>query len=196
MKLSILIPTINQVNEKGRKYIDIIKEQLFDLSYIYDDLFEDTEILTIENELVNTAWNKWVKQATWDIILIINDDIIIQEWVFETLSTLKPWQVYCPYFTCQNDFKTIHKHNWINIVWFCFGIFKKDWKDIPKELQLYYWDNYIFHYMNKEKYSIVWGWLIHHWESKSLNNEQQRYKFREIIRQDREYWHNTLKLTI
>lgn len=188
MKLSVLIPTINQVNENWRKYIDIVKEQLFDLAPIYDELFEDTEILTIENELVNPAWNKLVKQAKGDIVLIINDDIEIWAWVFETLAKLKKWQVYCPYFTRADDRQTIHKHNGINIVWFCFWMFKEDWQDIPSELRLYYWDNFIFNYINKDKYNVLWGWLIHHHESKSINSPENRTNIREIIRQDKINW--------
>jgi len=174
--ISVIIPTIHQKNNKWEEYIILLLEQLKNLSI---------EIIIIENKLVNQAWNEWVEKATWDIIFVLNDDIILKEQVFETLATLKEWQVYCPYSSRMDDLDTIYYDNWDNIVWFCFWMHKKDWKPIPKELVLWFWDNYIYEYM---KHNILWWGYIHHWESKSLNEPKQKANFDRIIEQDKINW--------
>jgi hypothetical protein len=158
-----------------------------------DDIFtyfDDFEFITIRNELVNPWWNKWVEKSTWDIILIINDDIIIQEDVWRRLSELNKWYVYCPFFTRKNIFNKIHDNNWDNIVWFCFWIHKKDWQPIPDDLLLWYWDNYIYEYMWRK---IQWGWYIHHFESSTLLSPEHKEKCDKIIAQDKHNWINIKK---
>ena len=139
----------------------------------------------MDNMLVNTAWNTLVKECEWEIMLILNDDIELQEEVFETLAKLEKWQVYCPYFSRWDNFNKIYSNNWNNIVWFCFGMYKSDWKDIPSELKIYFWDNYIYEYMNK---NILWGWYIHHWESKSIFAPERKEQIESLIKQDYIEW--------
>lgn len=183
--LSIIIPTIHQQDKDLIEFVDKLQVQLIMMKQEILEYFESYEVIIIENELVNPWWNKWVKQATGDIILILNDDIIIQEQVFETLSKLEKGQVYCPYFTRKEDFKKIYSYNWDNIVWFCFWMFKDDWKDIPSELKIYFGDNYIYHYMNK---NILWWWYIHHHESRSIFDPVRKEYIESLIKKDYEEW--------
>lgn len=185
MKLSIIIPTLRQRNSKWELYIENVIENIIALNEEIYAHFEEFEIITIEDKLVNEAWNEWVKKANWEIVLIINDDIIIQELVFETLSKLEKWQVYCPYFSRKDDHNKIHSHNWDNIVWFCFGMYKEDWKDIPKELTTWFGDNFIYEYMN---HNILWWGYIHHYESKSLKNPSRKEYIDKLIENDKLEW--------
>lgn len=184
-KLSIICPTIHQTDRDCIEFVDKLQVQLIKMKQEILTYFSDYEVIIIENELVNYAWCKWVKQATWDIILILNDDIIIEEQVFETLNKLEKGQVYCPYFTRWNNRNKIYSDNWNNIVWFCFWMYKEDWKDIPSELKIWYWDNYIFEYM---KHNILWWGYIHHHESRSLNDPIRKEYIDKLIENDKQEW--------
>lgn len=182
--LSILIPTINQTNDIWEKYIDILLKQISNIDNEIRGYF-NYNIVVVENMLVNEAWNKMVSKCTSEIVLILNDDIVLWEEVFYTLSKIERWKVYCPYFSRKNDFNKIYSDNWNNIIGFCFWMYRDDWRKIPKEIKLWYWDNYIYEYMN---HNILYWWYIHHWESKSLSDEKQKAKCAEIISQDKINW--------
>lgn len=187
MMLSIIIPTLKQRNSDWEIYLEKVLDNILEKNQEIFNNFDDFEIITIENKLVNEAWNYWVEQAKWDIILIINDDIIIQENVFSELSKIKPWQVYCPYFSRKDNFNKIYSDNGNNIVWFCYWMYKSDWKPIPDDLKIWYWDNYIYEYMNK---NIHFGWYIHHFESRTLLDADKKKWVSELIEQDKLNWKN------
>lgn len=183
--LSIIIPTLNTPNGSGWTYIADILENIKKHNDIILSNFEKYEVVTIENKLVNEAWNEWVSKSTWDIVMIINDDIVIEEDVWHYLEQLKEWQVYCPYFTRKDIYTKVHDYNWENIVWFCFALHRKEWRDIPKEIELWFWDNYIYEYM---KHNIFWWWNIHHFESKSILSPEHKERCAKIIEQDKINW--------
>jgi len=187
MKLSIIIPTL---------YQDMYySELMFNLRELWYLNRKDTEIITIENKLVNEAWNEWVEKATWDYIFIINDDIVIEEWTIEALMNKSEFHtIACPYFTRKDDYEKLHNNNGKNIVWFAF-MFKKENKDkffpIPSDLKLWYWDNWIY---NKIKWDMGFSGKIHHYESKTLLSEENKEKCNKIIERDTYAWESFYKL--
>jgi glycosyltransferase involved in cell wall biosynthesis len=188
--LSIVIPTLYQ----GNYYNEILKN--------LDELWrgkknEEVEIITIENTLVNEAWNKWVEQATGKYILIINDDIVIYEKTIERLMQLLDYCIIsCPYFTQKEDFNLLSTHNRDNLCWFCY-MFKVEDKDklfpIPSDLKLWFWDNWLFY---KAEKNLSWGWRIHHRESKTICAEDKKEYYKRITERDEYAWHSFYKLIV
>ena len=189
--LSIIIPTLNTKKEDWWTYIVDLFRKIVKSEHIILKYFKDYEIIIIKDKLVNEAWNEWVDKSKWEIIMILNDDIIIEDDVWFYMQQLQELQVYCPYYTRKEDYTKVYSSNWENIVWFCFAIHKKEWKDIPKELELRYWDNYIYEYMN---HNILWGWNIHHFESKSLFSDEHKDRCSKIIEKDKLNWINIKQL--
>lgn len=175
MKLSIVIPTLHQWDF----YEKVVKN-------IADVYKWEYELITIENKLVNEAWNEWVEQAKGDYILIINDDIVIPKWTIEAMiEELATCKVACPTFTCR-DKTEIHYSNADNIVWFCFMIKKEDISKcfpIPKELQLWYGDNWIYEKLDRNIGMVEPP--IHHWESKTLMSDEMFEKCKIIAKEDK-----------
>lgn len=187
MLLSIIIPTLYQ-----DMYYSDLMFNLRDLWYIKR---KDVEIITIEDTLVNEAWNIGVKKATGNYILILNDDIIIREWCIESMIWMLNYhKIACPYYSRGDDEEKIYASNGKNIVWFCF-MMKKETIDecfpIPDDLKLWYGDNWIY---NKLQWDI-WRWgHIHHWESKSLTAPERKEQIDKIIEWDKYAWNSFYKL--
>ncbi len=76
--LSIIIPTLRQ----GFYYDNVIRDIMACRKEIESN-FGNWEIITVENMLVNPAWNKGVEFAKFDKIMIINDDIVFHPKTFE-----------------------------------------------------------------------------------------------------------------
>lgn len=184
--ISIIIPTLFQANEEWEVYLDIVLKNIAAQEEIIKEYFKEYSIEIIPWKLVNEAWNEWVeKSSDSDIVMIINDDIVIEEDVWRVISKLEEWEVWCPYFSRKNDFNHVYDYNWDNIAWFCFALHTNDWKPIPDDLKIWYWDNYIYEYM---WHKIYWGWNIHHWESKTLLSKEHRERINELIEQDKINW--------
>lgn len=172
--LSIIIPTLRQWG-----YYEKIIENLFDLWYW------DAEIITIEGETVNKAWNMWVEKATRRYVLIINDDIVIKGNTIEILKELLVYyRVACPWFTAKDS----DVWNWWvlnNICWFCFMFERKNadlFFPIPEELVLWYGDNWIFERVQRK----IWrGGRIHHHESSTILNEENKKRCMELVEKDK-----------
>lgn len=178
MKLSIIIPTLYQ-----DMYYSQLMFNLRELKYLNK---KNIEIITIEDKLVNEAWNEWVEKAQWDYVLIINDDIVIEEWTIETMmAMLKHHKVACPYFSTKEDEETIYTNNGDNIVGFCFMIKREDLDKcfpIPEDLKIWYGDNWIYNRLDKD----IWWWgKIHHRESKTLLSDEHRARVDKLIERDK-----------
>jgi FkbM family methyltransferase len=109
-----------------------------------------------ENIYVNPAWNQGVKEARYDFICILNDDLRFDVGVFDRVAEylndrtgvigLNPG--------LEQFGQPVHNSKDIKIVeWprshtFGFGclmfVYKPNWIDIPEELKIYYGDNFIF----------------------------------------------------
>jgi len=185
--LSIIIPTLYQ----NHYYEDII-QNLTDLWYWSDN--PDIEIITIENKLVNDAWNEWVEKSIWKYVLIINDDIIIYKDTIQKLMHLADiHKVACPYYTRADNNQKILSSTGKRVIWFCFMI-KRDnlhWLfPIPNDLRLWYWDDWLFWKADMDMW--LWG-LIHHWESKTILSPEHRKKCDNIIAWDKYIWESFYK---
>lgn len=179
--LSIIIPTLKQ----GFYYENVLKD-ISALSKEIEESFGNWEIITVENMLVNPAWNRGVEEAKYDKIMIINDDIVFYPKTFEWFAkTAEKMWVWCPKFSRKIDLNTVYDNNANNIVGFCFGMMKSDWKPIPDGLNLWWGDNYIYEYM---KHRIRVAGRIHHFESKTLTSPEKKVICERIIDQDRKVW--------
>lgn len=109
-----------------------------------------------KNIYVNPAWNFGVKQAKTDLICIVNDDIAFDVRVFDKLVPyLTPDSGVTGLCPGEKDFnQTPITTGSIDIIpwngehtygYGClFFLNKQNWQDIPKGLDVYYGDNYIF----------------------------------------------------
>lgn len=102
---------------------------------------------------------------------------------------MKDGYVWCPNFSRQVDLSTVYDNNGENIVGFCFGMFKKDWKPIPDGLLLWWGDNYVYEYM---RHRIRVSGRIHHFESRTLLSPEMKEYCQKVIEEDRKFW-TTLK---
>lgn len=189
INLSIVIPTLHQDH-----YYEDILNNLNELWYWEDN--PEVEIITIENKLVNAAWNEWVEKAKWKYILVINDDIIIYKATIERLIRLLEYHtIACSNYTRADNNQKIYVSNGKNICGFCYMIKQEDKNKlfpIPEELQLRYWDNWI--YNRAKEYNWDWRWgKIHHWESKTIYSKEQKEKCNKIINLDKQYWFSYYK---
>lgn len=178
MKLSIIIPTLYQW-----EYLAKIIENIKNLKLEFEH-----EIIIICNKLVNEAWSDWVVQSKGDYIFIINDDIEIYPWTIEKLiEQSNKTKIACPYFSRRLDKDIIEGSNWDNLAWWAF-MFRKDYKNIfpiPKELKIWYWDNYIYQMLDKD---VWYAGRIHHWESKTVLSDEHRARINLLIQEDTENW--------
>ena len=182
--VSIWIPTLYQDNY----YEDVIRN-------IFDVCTVPFEIITIENTLVNEAWNEIVSKAKWEYILIINDDIIIEKWTIEKMIQLLQYHmITCPYFTRADNNQKIYSSTGRKIIGFCY-MFKASDKDklfpIPSDLKLWYWDDWLYWRCNFDMW--LWG-RIHHWESKTILGKEHKERCDKIIERDKYAWESFYKL--
>lgn len=182
--ISIIIPVLS----KDEYYsIEILKQ-------IKERVKEEYEIILLDwPEWVNEKWNMWVEQAKWEYIWIINNDIVILEWQDKALvDVLNAWyKIACPLSTVRQDrwrLPAIAPER--NIVGWCFMMKKKDWIPIDSRLDIWFWDDWIYH---TQKKNIGYAWIIHHFESKTINNPEVKEKIAKRIEQDKLNWRIVLK---
>ena len=106
-----MIPTLRQGN-----YYDELIKNIYELEEEIIDTFGSYEIITVENMLVNPAWNAGVGASSGHYVAVLNDDIIIYP---KTFSQMKRQcdihSVWCPYFTRADD-KKVYQSNGENVV--------------------------------------------------------------------------------
>ncbi len=159
-KFSVIIPTMWKYEPFCRFLEQLVTVDLIDEIIIINNDSKNTPINEIlenskiklhnfsENIFVNPAWNYGVWVSKNDKLAIINDDIEFDIKLFE--------RVY-DYVIPQNGVTGIIYNQYtnfdINISPYtddndgfgtCMFIHKNNWKDIPKNLKVYYGDNFIF----------------------------------------------------
>ena len=178
-RVSIIIPYL-----PNSKYIDKI------LDDIPLKVKSSYEVIVLDwPESVNWKWNQGVKTSNWDYIFIINDDIVLTKWLdLELIKGLENHKIACPLSTIWKEkFKLpMIQARSENIAGWCYMLKKEDWKPIPKELNLWYWDNFIYEINNRD---ICWVWLCHHYESSTIKTMDVS----QIIAQDKINWHKVVK---
>ena len=100
---------------------------------------------------VNKSWNFWVDKSIWDYLLIINNDIVLTEWIdLELINWFdENTKIVCPISTIwPNKWELPLRVNTDNIAWWCFMIKKEDWQPVDERLDIRYWDNWIYHIHN------------------------------------------------
>lgn len=175
-KISIIIPVLGQ-----KWYTDAI------LADIPLKVKSEYEIIVLDwPDSVNFKWNKGVEQAKGEYIWIINNDLILTEWLdIELVALLDTYKIACPFTTEWRDkfmLPKIKNTTRRNIAWWCFMQKKDDWIQIDNRLDLYYGDNWIF---EKHKGNIGWGWLCHHFRSSTIKTMD----ISKRIRKDNLTWH-------
>lgn len=211
--LSIIIPVLNNLNYTKQilkeiddntksKYELIIIDSLSDdwtQEYFDNHSIEDwiSDITTLryircwDNKRVNGAWNYWVELAQWEHIAILNNDLLLSEWRDEKLiKWLDEYKLTYPSYTCwdKTDWKIMYENRfWENICWRCFVMKKSDWKPIPEDIKIWFWDNYIDIYLNHNHWCVK-DCKIHHFESKTITNEDFIAEVNERILEDKQNW--------
>lgn len=150
----------------------------------------DYEIILLDwLEWVNEKWCKWVEQAKWEYIWILNNDLVLTEWLdLKLIKLLFTNKVACPMSTRWRDkfclplITTTSEHN---IAGWCFMMKKKDWIPIDSRLDIWYWDNWIY----ETQWRSVWfDWLCHHFESSTINSPEIKEQIKSRIDNDKLMW--------
>lgn len=174
MLLSIIIPILTE----NKYFKDLIESLPSKIKSNYELIVLDWP------ESVNEKWNKWVKKAKWDYIFVLNDDIVLTEWIdLELIKVLETNKVACPFSTVgRYKFNLpLRKANKDNIVGWCFMMERKNWVPIDERLKIWYWDNWIYETQLKD---IWYAWLVHHYESQTLKT----LDVKKILNRDKLYW--------
>lgn len=186
MRLSIIIPVLNEYWYTDQILREIKDKTIWEYEVIllvswYDyttpDLSErvDKFIRLDKDKWVNWAWNEWVKLSEWEYIAILNNDILLDHWWDEKLIKWLDWyKLSSPMYTCWDierkwtKFKN-NRYNTENICWHCYVMRKDDWIDIPDWIKIWFWDNWIYKYI-EWKQNCIEDIIIHHFESKTIKS--------------------------
>jgi len=200
--LSILIPVFNNL-KFTKQVIQSIQENIFfkdsyeiiildnwssdwTWDYLYDIKWDNIKVISLdENIFVNPAWNKLAKEAEWEFLFFLNNDItLFKNFDIKMIAVYEDKKIVCPLTT---QFWTEQKfYQKANINWTCFMTKKSDYIEIPEQLKLWYWDDYLF-----RKRWVTWiKDSVIHWWSQTLNSLPDLQK---IIDNDTEEWKEIIK---
>ena len=213
--LSIIVPVYNQFEYTQMLLTDLHKvttpfeliiidnasedktETFFTNRVPYYDYLVDYKYLRQDRNIyVNPAWNLWVSQASWEYIMIINNDITIDAVWFEKPlinALFDNVMISSPLYTVWED--TIsndkiwyqnNRYNPNNICGHCFVMRKEHYPVIPESLRIWFWDNFIYETMKKRGMIQVVcpDSTIHHFESKTVKNSN----IDAVIATDKAHW--------
>ncbi|MBR2068632.1 MAG: glycosyltransferase [Candidatus Gastranaerophilales bacterium] len=209
--ISIVIPTLQKRIDVLEKLIQNLNEDssvgeiiIIDNSTKGID-FEYKKLRVItpkENLFVNPSWNLGAKEAKYDIVGLLNDDIIIP------LNTCKKIQekfnenpkigamgFHMDMVEAIDDIKEAPKEGELilskaDFVAGGYGIalfFKKElYKEIPEGMKIWFGDNFIFSQIKKSNFDNYWirGQKVYHLGSLS----SEGYKKSPIYKQDKKAW--------
>lgn len=184
--------------------IDNTEDNLF--KHLYKDSITD-KMQLIEpngNILVNPAWNKGLEEVTSEFYLLLNDDILCSEYIISCCDyILRTTKVSL--LTCSTINKLIDVDNYKKMIqkdvkpmvtssipnnrigWFMCGR-KNEWIPIPKELKVFYGDDFIYSNLriHKKTINMISNLNIVHYESTTINTHINN--IRPIIKNDRLIW--------
>lgn len=207
--ISIIIPVRDQLHYTKQILADIPKKIKGDYEIIVVDdhsvdgtaeyLYEyartiDINICMFGDKWVNAAWNAWVAHAKGEYVFIINNDLILTEWLdIELRAGLKNAKIACPYTTVGKDkFMLPLTKKEDMIAGWCFMMKKSDWVPIDGQLDIWFGDNWIY---EKTGRSVFYGGICHHYESKTLFAPEIREEIDARLKRDKEVW-NEIAVTL
>lgn len=164
IRTSLIIPTIDRFQElrhtvglfKPDEVVIIDNGSTKDEDFIKEWCYSQRYVLVRfpENTYVTHAWNAGASVATWDLLIIANNDL--DEASPEIVEHLK-WDSWfdctliSPLVKNGNEF---YHHEW-NINGWCFAVLKDNWKPIPETMRIWYNDNWL-HDNHDVKRSNAW----------------------------------------
>lgn len=191
--LTVIIPVLNKlhltkqiVKECKNLWIDYDMLIINNWSNDWTKEWLDSEwINTIhlpENIWVNPAWNLWAKESKTEFLLFLNNDILIPKDLWKKLIEAHSWWITCP---------KIDNWDWPewfeqNINWTCFLIKKSDYIEIPKELVIFFGDDWLF---RKLPCKFIDDSAFHLWSQTVLYTEWVH----KIWEEDQIVWKQMLK---
>jgi FkbM family methyltransferase len=167
-KFSVIVPTMWRVPDQFTNFVKSLCESDYvgeiividnDHSQKPADFPEHAKIKIYDfgkNIFVNPAWNFGVRSSQFDRVCIVNDDVVFDLKLFEKLQGLvTPTEGVFGLCPGTADFNqppvttgTIDIIPWTGQHTYGFGclmiMHRRSWQDIPKGLDIYYGDNYIF----------------------------------------------------
>jgi len=170
--ISVIIPTMWKCkNFKTGKTLNELSQHEFIGEIILIDNAEKTEfnieipklihIKEGKNTYVNAAWNKGVRLAKYDKLLILNDDVetewgvidLVYDFITENVGVIGAgvscWQY-------NGGIPQIEKTSFRTNCYGCLMfIHKKSYIQIPEQLKIHYGDDWLFTKSGKPNYEIV-----------------------------------------
>jgi len=167
--ISVIIPTMWKCKILNNTLYELSKHNLVGEIILIDntdnktilDIPKVNHILEGNNTFVNPAWNKGVKLAKYDKLLILNDDVETEWGVIDLVynhitedigligAGISCWQ-YTGGIPCINPIS--YRPN-------CYGclmfIHKNSYKEIPESLKIHYGDDWLFEKSNRPNYQII-----------------------------------------
>lgn len=205
--ISIIIPVKNELyyTKQILEEIESKVKSEYEIIIVNDHSTDDTEewlnsyasncnwvkkqiFHNVDSNGVNASWNLWVSQAKWEYIWIINNDLILTEWVdLELISLLETYKIACPISTRGKEKFSLPviKTLWPNIAGWCFMMKKENWIPIDSRLDIWFGDNWAYETNDR---SVWFKWLIHHFESKTLKNPETIANIQKRINRDKLAW--------
>ena len=163
-KVSVIIPTIwkseytMELLERYSKSDYVGEIILIDNAPMKDIVMDKIiHIKEAENTYVNPAWNKGVSIAKYDNITISNDDILFDVNEYYNILSQCEMVLEIGYMGSHSDNYELKETKEPIVEWYdnqnnrggwgcLFSFNKKNWKDIPDSLKIWYGDNFIHAY--------------------------------------------------
>ena len=195
--ISIIIPVKDQIEYTRMILADIPKKIKSEYEIIViDDGESDTNYEFLQSQpirhyskpvWVNEKWNFGVDQAKGDYVFIINNDIVLTEWIdIELIESLQEHKIACPVTTVGKDkWKLPLLQKTTDIAGWAFMLKREDWVHIDDRINTWFGDTYLFNKLWKD---VWYAWLCHHFESKTLKSPELKVQIEKRIRKDKLHW--------
>lgn len=186
--ISVIIPTMWKSELIADSLKQLVKHDLVGEIILIDNYegvtpikFIDSKILHIregKNTYVNPAWNKGVKLARFDKILIMNDDVDTDMSVIDLVypfitpengmigSGTTCWK---PYYH-KDSTPDVVETRWRTVCYGClFFIHKESYTPIPDTMKIWFGDDWLFRKSGKPNYQIQ-NWFMGGDASQTVNS--------------------------
>jgi hypothetical protein len=148
-------------------------------------------LIPTENIYVNPAWNLGVREAKYENIAILNDDINFDTKLFDIIDEEALEKGIIGQDSNNYHFKEFNDGPWMSLMyagrprpwgWGCMILFKrKNWLPIPENIKVWYGDDWIME-KNPTPKLVLHNFTIH----TEMSTTSDIKEFDEIKRQDKE----------